>query len=666
MNTEKRPGEAWLAAALVIFIGLLAYGILIPWLGFYRDDWYMILGGQRGGVQELIALFESDRPFIGYLYALDFRLLGNSPLGWHLLALVVRVAGGLSFLWLVRLIWHDRKTETLLLAALYIVYPGFFQQPVAATYVNLNMAVTASVLSFALTAYALQCGNRYKMILSSIGAVGLIIFYLAIFESMVGLEIARLVFIFYLLARRHAPASVAAIIRTFLWGAPYLLALSGFLIWRLFIFQSTRHSTSLDVLLEGYSVSLWHTALVIGVETIKDFFEATFQAWTAPLYLFTVNGTYIDLAISLCLAGLAVGAVLYYLRRYPHSDQPASGFYMPVMWIGALTVFLALFPINLAGRNISYTLQWDRYTLHAALGCVLLLGGFIMGISHGKARIILIAALIASGVITQFHSAAYYRDFWKYERALWWQLSWRAPNLETNTLLYASLPGNFGFFEDYEIFAPANLIYTPDAQVRLAADLINAQTAPLLQRGEVKGRKTRGVYVHRNYKNALMMVFPSTDSCLHVLDGAKLELPGYENLNLLYIAPYSKIKRIDTSAPETIPPADIFGKSPQKDWCYYFQKISLARQRNDWTEAARMADEAADQGFQPRDRSEWFPVFEAYANTNQLDKVEMIAQKMGKNEDMLLLYCTQLESLMDIPASYNYEYIMSTLCQPNP
>ncbi|MDD2922862.1 MAG: hypothetical protein PHQ36_11320, partial [Anaerolineales bacterium] len=537
------------AAALTVFVVFLTYGILIPQLGFYRDDWYMLLAGQGHGSAGLIALFQTDRPFIGYLYAIYFRLLGTSPLGWHIFALVVKMAGGVSFLWFARLLFPQHKTETLLLTLLYVVYPGFLQQPVAATYIHLLVAVTASLFSFALTASAVRSQNPRAAIALSVLASILTLFYLLIFESMIGLEAARLFVIAYLLMQTRGINWKSALKRTFQWALPYLFSAGAFFIWRVFIFKATRRSTDLDALLSKYSVSPLRSILTIFIEMAKDFFEMVFQAWTVPLYQFTVGGDYVDLIVSLALAALTIGAILIYLRYYRRANEPASEFPSAGLWLGGLIALFALLPINLAGRNIIFADEWDRYTLHAALGSVLLMGGLIFGALRDKARIAFLLALIAVGAATQFHSAAYYRDFWNSERALWRQLSWRAPALKNGTLLYARLAPGFGFFEDYEIYGPANLIYTPNAEVRLAADLINAKTIPLLIKQEVRGNTNRGVYVRTNYKNALILVFPEADSCLHVIDGRKIELPDFSQRALLYLAPYAKIERIETLDP---------------------------------------------------------------------------------------------------------------------
>jgi hypothetical protein len=178
----------------------------------------------------------------------------------------------------------------------------------------------------------------------------------------------------------------------------------------------------------------------------------------------------------------------------------------------------------------------------------------------------------------------------------------------------------------------------------------------------VKGNRNRGVYVHRNYKNALMFTFPTADSCLHAIDGRQVELPAYDQSDLLLISSYSKIERIDIFAPGVEPPVKLFGSSPEIGWCYYYQKISLARQREDWDEAVRLAEEAASLGFGPRDPSERIPVFEAYANTGRLELAEETATEMLQHRDMILLYCSQLNQRTDLPESFDKDYIISTLC----
>lgn len=662
MNNFENRREFWSTAALVVFAAFVTYGVLIPQLGFYRDDWYMLQMGQWRGAAGLIEIFQTDRPFIGYLFAVYFRLFGTAPLGWHLAALAIKIIGAVSFLWLMRLLFPGRRDFATWTTLLYVAYPGFLQQPVAATYIHLLLAVTASILSLALTSLAIQrIDLKWKFSLT-VAASSLALLYLLIFETMIGLEVARFFIVVYLIIQTQQADWRSAIRKSILWMIPYAITAGGFLAWRLFFFNATRHSTDLDALLAGYSVSPLRSIVTILVELGRDLIELVFISWAVPLYQFTAGGDIFDLAWSLAVAAIVLGGILFYLRVYKSDDDPVLSQSKASLWLGALIALFALIPINLAGRNIFFSAQWDRYTLHAAFGGVLLLGSLIYISFREQARRLLLLALVAVGVVVQYHSAAEYRNFWELQREVWWQMSWRAPDLQDNTLIYVRLPSGYAFFEDYEIYGPVNLVYTPDASIGIAADLISPRTVPLLIQQEVKGNRNRGVYVHRNYKNALMFTFPTPVSCLHAIDGRQVELPDYSQNDLLLISAYSKIERIDVFAPGVEPPTKLFGSAPEMGWCYYYQKISLGRQQEDWEGAAQLAEEADRIGYQPRDPSEWIPVFEAYANTGRLGLAEDVAVEMLQHRDMILLYCSQIEQRTDLPASYDRDYIISTLC----
>lgn len=48
---------------------------------------------------------------------------------YNLSAYVFRVLGALALLWVVRMLWHRQSTATLLMALLFLIYPGFLSQP---------------------------------------------------------------------------------------------------------------------------------------------------------------------------------------------------------------------------------------------------------------------------------------------------------------------------------------------------------------------------------------------------------------------------------------------------------------------------------------------------------------------------------------------------------
>ena len=97
--------ETFLSALLILLTAIITYGLSIPRLGYYHDDWYLLWSGQARGAASIISLFSTDRPFMGMVYSYVYRLLGDSLLGWHLYALLWRLVGGLAFFWILRLLW---------------------------------------------------------------------------------------------------------------------------------------------------------------------------------------------------------------------------------------------------------------------------------------------------------------------------------------------------------------------------------------------------------------------------------------------------------------------------------------------------------------------------------------------------------------------------------
>ena len=71
-------------------------------------------------------------------------------------------------------------------------------------------------------------------------------------------------------------------------------------------------------------------------------------------------------------------------------------------------------------------------------------------------------------------------------------------------------------------------------------------------------------------------------------------------------------------------------KEPEHGWCYYYEKMSLARQQGAWPEVARLADEAQQLGLRPRDRSEWIPALEAYISENRADDARHLSRTILK------------------------------------
>ena len=124
----------------------LCFGILIPKLGFYWDDLpylYQYAAFGPNGFPEYVA---SDRPFSAWIFSATTFLFGFSPIGYHVLVLLIRWMCAILFFETIQLIWKENKGLNLAAASIFAIYPGFLQQPIALIY-NHHLCVFAS-LSF--------------------------------------------------------------------------------------------------------------------------------------------------------------------------------------------------------------------------------------------------------------------------------------------------------------------------------------------------------------------------------------------------------------------------------------------------------------------------------------------------------------------------------------
>ncbi len=194
--------ETLIAILLILLTTVLTYGLSIPRLGYYHDDWYLLWSGEARGAASIVPLFATDRPYMGVVYSIVYRLLGDSIAGWHWYALLWRFIGALAFFWILRLLWPKQKLLTTLMTVLFVVYPGFLSQPNANTKQNHLFGFASALLSIALMLEAMRTGRRGWKLFCTLVSLLLTANYLWIYEYMIGFEGTRLVIIGYALHQK--------------------------------------------------------------------------------------------------------------------------------------------------------------------------------------------------------------------------------------------------------------------------------------------------------------------------------------------------------------------------------------------------------------------------------------------------------------------------------
>ncbi|MCE1253921.1 MAG: hypothetical protein LWX83_10275, partial [Anaerolineae bacterium] len=199
--------------------------------------------------------------------------------------------------------------------------------------------------------------------------------------------------------------------------------------------------------------------------------------------------------------------------------------------------------------------------------------------------------------------------------------------------------------ESYEIWAPANLIYRPGEQtVKIGGEAINQDTLAAMLTRQSYGKTMRRVDVKIDFKNMLVLNLPAGGSCLHVMEAQRAEIPENSDAQVLMIYPFSRPDLILSHAEGKQPPQAIFGAEPEHNWCYYYQKASLARQNDDWKTISTLGDEVLKLGLNPADASEWMPFYEAYAREKRFDEANLLGGYLRDAPYFINMYCIQFKT----------------------
>ena len=624
--------EIWVSLGLITIISALTHLPLIRQLGLYHEAWYIIWAGRTQTLSTYVAMFSVDRPIVGYIYTRLFLLLGDNPFAWQIFSYLFRLVGAIGFFWLLRSIWPKLRLFTTTAAILFIAYPGFLQGPNAVVFCTSMITYALIIYSILFTVIAIRTTSQSIAIIATGFAILCEVGYLPIDEFMIGLEALRVILIWYLIPNTKKPLKAKSTAVLLRW-IPYLLVFSSFLCWRLFIFKGARPTTNVSLLLSLYSSAPFAMMQQVVVETLKGFLNAVLLAWTVPFYQLVSKMHYSDLAVGLILSVLAdalLWGYSYWLKKKEPANVEETRVLYNIFGISLITVFCAIIPVTIANRHISFDGLEDHYTLHIAIGVVPLILGSIFLCNKKRGRLWLPLGLLFLSVLTHFSNTVYFRNAWEVQQQLWWELAWRAPQLEDGTVIMVNLPSDVYYFsEDYEVWAPANIIYNKIPRtLRIYSEVLYSETAYRVVQEKTEHRYFRNIEFDRDYHYALIVSMPSLSSCVHVIDGNNPELSLNEPPIIYWVAPYSHIQQITTGVPPVQPPEIIFGQEPPHTWCYYYQKMSLARQQGDWDLVVALGEEAINAGFKPLDQSEWMPLIEGYAYRGDLEKAESIITKI--------------------------------------
>ncbi len=606
-------------ALLFALITLVAYGLLVPFTGFYWDDWPFAFIAKFLGPAEFNPAFAPFRPFLGPIFYFTTSLIPPVPLYWQIFALIIRFLIGITALWMFKQVWPQRTNTALFAALLLLVFPGYSQHWVALTHINQELIpFIFYLLSFGFSFKGLhEQKTRYIVI-------AILFQFCGIFptEYFFGIEGIR----FFLLFAFMQGSLLERFMKTIKAWWPFLLVWILNAVWLVYYYRfgpytsyevtATQSLTALSFLKEALD-ALWKAGIYIWIQIL-------------PLALTSLPSPASILSLGLILLSFAFLAL--YLNPDTETTKTDPSFAISLILISIPAILLGRLPSLAAGLPLTLQSSYDRFMVSMMIGGSLFLLG-MMELLFGKFRIknYIFALVIALGIGQQFFNANIFRRDWENQRDIYWQMAWRIPALEPNTLLLThQMP--IDYETDISFTAPINWMYGTEASIQNGLPYLMLYTEKRLGGTTLPSfaPDTPVTFPYRtrtfngSTSQAIVFYMPQ-NGCLKVFNPARGDLEIYSKLPdvLVDAIPLSDPSRIITD-PST-PATPMFFPEPEHGWCYYYTKAELAQQNNDHQTVMALADEAIALGYNPVDPYEWFVFIEAYAMQGDVQTAEKLS-----------------------------------------
>jgi hypothetical protein len=632
----------WREPLLLLFVTVMAYGLLIPWLGFYWDDWWDVVLYDLGGVSGQVAGYLVDRPIEGLQRSLWSSVLGQTPLHWHVFALVGRFIWTLAFWWLLRLIWPERHFETFLMSLLFAVFPGFTQQAIARTYVSGNLISVLAMVSYCTMVMAVS--NRKRRWIYVATSMALIILALSSNEYFFGLELWRPILLLVLF-RRQSTEWTLTIRRSLKLWTPYAAFIAFYFVFRTFFFESARGNA--DAILYSHLYALRYDT--IGTLITHAMRLYAYIAGTAVLPLFMPINVPRLANWSLSVFGfwvvsIIVTSVIYriYVRytRFDHVSVEDVAIRSKVwtreaILLGSTALVLSVSHIFAAGYNVVPETVHDRPTRVAMFGFVILFISALSVLISNKKRILVVISVLV-GLSSGYHLMIgdQFRQHWFHQQAFMRQFVWRVPDLtpHTTTRLYASSFNSFPRIV-WNIRLYQYLAYDKHTyDISNIPYWIHNNIQPDYNTDIVFKSRT---LTYRTHSNKILTLAFYPPYCLRVVDPDRLDEYPYLSNTARLAGEKSRIELINPVETPMRPLAQklFFDEADSTCWCFYIEKAELARQFGEWDRVVALGDEMrAREVTQPaKENALELTVFmEAYARMGRYSDAEATAERIAE------------------------------------
>lgn len=604
---------------LFLAVAVLAYGLLFWRHGFYWDDLPISWIRYELGREALTKYFYTARPVWAVLYQITTSFLPPVPMVWQIFSILWRWAGAVLLWHLVRELWSDRETMALLVALLFLLYPGFNLQWASFLTTHFWIVVCFFFASCLLTLQAIKTPARYWLF--TVSAMILSALNLWMLEYFYSLELIRVTIIFYALVQVAQGEKIPTIARrAFLHWVPYLVVFIANVLYRTFVFTNEAYG---NVLFSELRSNPLQAMVGFAQNILSDLWLVLVQAF-GTIFIFpniALDGPLT--ALMYILVVLAVGLLVFiFVKNMDNPTDKRSAYW--AIGIGFLAIVLSGGPYWLAKLDISLSFPASRFTMSFMLGVSLFIAG-LFELVPPKIRVVLTVTIVALSAGRQVMIGDSFLRDWQSQKNLFWQMSWRAPALQPDTLVLMN--EELSYYADNSISAAVNWMYDSNAS---ADDINYVLFYPTNRLGKSlpsfePNTPIRYSYIAGEFNgntSQLVAFYYDPPYCLRLLD-PDLDSNNRFIVDLSLMREASALSNADRilREPAASMPA-MYGVEPPRGWCYYFQRAELARQFGDWDEVNNLADAAFKLDEHFNNPVELFVFIEGYAHAG--DWVEAV------------------------------------------
>ena len=611
---QRRTGLFY--ALLLMLVAAACYGIWARQMGFYWDEWAYVWISQKLGDAGLARYFATNRPFWGMIYRFTIPLVGYEPWRWQLFSLFWRWLSALLIWAVLRATWPERSEVAAAAGLLFLVYPGFDQQPIGLMFGHFFLVMAAFLLSLWLMQLAQRRSGWYFWLFTLLGMAASLLNLLSM-EYFLVLDLIRLPLL-WMIKGENTPRWQPRLKKTLLAYLPFALVFGGIAVWRAFFFKFQTQNYH-PVLLDGLKTAPLDTISTLLWTILSDLYKVSVQAWSKifvpPAADELGKSGLLVFALVAGLVGLLTISWFYWLRPKNELRRDTAGEMLLVAVAGLL---LGGVPFWLTGLPVGLVYQTSRFTLPFTFGACLLLA-VVLWLLPGRqpVRVALLAVLVACSAGMQVQVDNDYRRDWAQQSALFWQMSWRMPAIQPGTALVIN-DYPMAHVSDNSLSAPINAIYAPDNHSQDMAYMLYFASlrGDTYFKGFTPGQSITHSYLAATFHGSsdqMLALNYDPPACLAVLDADVDPANALLAADMRAAAVLSAPKYILPS-PQNQPPAAIFGSEPPHGWCFYFEQASLARQLKNWSQVASLGDAAFALKDYPNGPLERLPFIEGYAH----------------------------------------------------